>query len=74
MAWRIRMSELDNSGQVIPMTSRVLPYKATTKANAFAFKDNIVTTMLKVNVGRRLPQLDIFEEPDEPAPRQWGRQ
>jgi hypothetical protein len=71
MTWRIRMSEIDSSGHVIH--SCVLAYRAASRANATAFKDNILNTMLAVSF-RRPPQLDIFEEPDNPAPRQWAPQ
>ena len=73
MTWRIRMSDIDSSGRVIPSTSRVLDYRARTEANAFAFKDNILSTMLKISF-RRLPRFDIFEESDTQAPRQWGQE
>jgi hypothetical protein len=71
MTWRIRMSEIDSSGHVIH--SCVLAYKAASRANAYAFKDNILSTMLKISF-RRLPRFDIFEESDTQAPRQWGQE
>jgi hypothetical protein len=73
MTWRIRMSEIDSSGRAIPSTSRVLDYRARTEANAFAFKDNILSAMLKISF-RRLPQIEVFEEPETQASRQWGPQ
>jgi hypothetical protein len=73
VTWRIRMSDIDSSGRAIPSTSRVLDYRARTEANAFAFKDNILSAMLRISF-RRLPQIEVFEEPDAPTPYQWGQQ